>query len=37
MKRAGYRYNDLAAIFGISPAACFAVVEHVTYQHVTDD
>lgn len=34
LREAGYRYSDLAATFGISPSACYSVVNRQTYKHV---
>jgi hypothetical protein len=36
LRAAGWRYNDLARRFGVSPSSCFQIVERVTYKHVTD-
>jgi hypothetical protein len=35
LRAAGYRYSDLAMRFGVSPSACFSVVERRTYKHVS--
>ena len=35
LRKAGYRYSDLALRFGISPSAVSAIVHRQTYKHVS--